>query len=848
MRERSKRRHVDKDAILPLFDEQWYVAHGPSFEGDALEHFITVGWREGRNPHPLFDVSFYVRQLPAGLPAHSDPLSHFWEIGAEQGLDPHPLFDTSFYMGQYANAVGEGNPLAHYVFAGGFGGFEPHPFFSSEHYLRQHPGVREARINPLAHYVMFGAGEGVSPHPFFDGVSYARRHALPVGVNPLEHFALRLRAAFAKRKSPSPRCSAVVLNWNRAHMTVQCIVDVLETRNIDVEVVVVDNGSRPEEFAALANLAPPCVKIVRLSVNRYFGEGNNIGVEASSGDLVLLLNNDAFIGPETISSLSAVLDAYPDAGLVGPKFLYPDGRIQEAGGLISGCGTVTQRGKFLEDSPDRYGQTEVVDYISAACVLLSRKLFDRIGGFDLIWDPAYYEDVDLCLKALLAGRKTYYCGSVAVTHIENATSSDASHGLRLNNIVALNREKFIARWGAYLDGGRDSTYARTTLPPPLCNYGKSLQGIAVVYTPYPLVPGGGERYLLTMAETLSRHFRTILLTPERYSSHRLRAMGQELGLDLACIELCTTADLMRLANADVLIAMGNEALPPIRAFAKRNFFICQFPFPMHPNHVADAWGTLDGYDAIIAYSQFSATYIAERCAKFAHRLPPVVVLPPPAPSYYSSLPPSRISGRILNVGRFTPHGHCKRQDTIIEAFRLLVDNTGRDDLELHLIGTVGADPDSRDYLFDLRRLAKHYPVYFHLSAAPQALRHLYQTASQYWHATGYGASPIYAPQKMEHFGISVLEAMSAGAVPLVYHLGGPADLVHDSISGYHWDSIESLAEKSAQVLELPEALGAPICAAARERARQFDSASFERNFLDILSEWNCLQHVAATSL
>ncbi len=827
---------VDSDRIMPLFDEQWYVSTGPSFEGNALEHFVSSGWRQGRSPHPLFDVPFYISQLEGSLPIGVDPLTHYCENGAEEGLDPHPLFLTSDYLAAYGDVVGSANPLAHYLVEGGFAGFEPHPFFSSSHYLSENAEVREAAISPLVHYVMFGASQGRSPHPFFDGQNYSRRWGLRDDDNPLRHFAERLRRSSYHVASSAPRCSIVILNWNRAHMTVQCIIDAMETRGIDFEIVVVDNGSRPEEFAALTKLSPASARIVRLSENRYFGEGNNIGVEASSGEYVLLLNNDAFIGPDTVSLLVDTLDRYPDAGIVGPKFIYPDGRIQEAGGLVSGCGTVTQRGKFLEDSADYYGRTEVVDYVSAACLLIRRSLFDRLGGFDLTWDPAYYEDVDLCLKALLGGKKTYYCGGVSVTHIENGTSSDPSHGLRLNNIVALNREKFIARWGAYLDGDHDSTAVRTALPAQLSTYGSSLSGLALLYTPYPLVPGGGERYLLTMAEILSSRCRTVLLTPERYSSHRLRTMGQELGLDLSCVELRTTENLVELAQADVLIAMGNEALPPIAPFARENIFVCQFPFPMHPNHVANSWGRLDGYDTIVAYSEFAAFHVRGRLRRYARRLPPVRVLAPPVPNYFSSLPPPRIAGRIVNVGRFTPHGHCKRQDTLVQAFCKLVDSTNRDDLELHLVGTVGADPDSREFLLDVRKLAKQYPVYFHLSAAPQTVAHLYQTAALYWHATGFGASARHMPERMEHFGISVLEAMSAGAIPLVYHEGGPADLVQDTVTGFHWDSTDTLSARSARALDLPEVISESMRAAARAQARRFDSASFESEFLRLLNE------------
>jgi GT2 family glycosyltransferase/glycosyltransferase involved in cell wall biosynthesis len=824
---------MERTDVQLLFDEQWYRHGGPDFEGDAYEHFATAGWRANRNPHPLFDVAFYLEQAPELLGGDESPLDHFVRAGAAAGLAPHILFDTTFYLGRYGPAVGAVNPLLHYLTEGAAAGLDPNVFFVSSYYLNDSPDVAASGLNPLVHYAAFGGRElHRRPHPMFGQEAYARRRKLPRLVNPLVDFLSRLRALRTRPSTTAdrPDVSAIVLNLGKSLLTVECVVDLLETTApISLEVLVVDNGSAPDDFAHLATYLPECVKIVRLGANRYFGEGNNIGVEASSGRLLLFLNNDAFVEPGTLSALLRVLDEHPDAGAVGPRFVYPDGRLQECGAMVSSCGTVTQRGKFLDDHPDRFARTQPVDYVSAACLLMPRVLFDAAGGFDLIWDPAYYEDADLCLKLALLSKRTYYCAEATVTHVENATSSERSHGLALNTVVQINREKFIARWGDWLDARHDRSAARVTLPAPREEAPSHFTQTAVLYTPYPLVPGGGERYLLTIAQALSRRYRTYLLTPERYSAYRLRTIATELGLDLSAVKLQAVSSAQRIADCDLFIAMGNEGLPPIAAVGRRRVFLCQFPFPMHPNHVASAWGTLDEYDDVLVYSEFAARHFRSRAKRLARRVPPVTVLAPSAPMYDDAGAAARRPGRILNVGRFAPGGHCKRQDTLVDAFRILVETSGRSDLELHLVGTVAADPAAREFYIAAHARAQGLPVYFHLNAPPDVVRDLYATSSFYWHATGYGQSETLAPERMEHFGISVVEAMSAGTIPLVYGAGGPAQIVQNGHTGFHWFSPRELAQQTAALLELESEPATELMRGrAHAEAQQYDTHAFEQ--------------------
>ncbi len=252
-----------------------------------------------------------------------------------------------------------------------------------------------------------------------------------------------------------PIVSIIILNYNKSAFTVQCVKEVWKhTKGIKYEVIVVDNGSEPNdkkhlnEIKKLLDSSPDYksyCNIIELSKNRFFGEGNNIGSEAAKGKYLLFLNNDAFVTEDWLMPLVSALDDN-DTAAAGPKFLYPDGKLQEAGAFIKPDGAALQRGKLDDPDKPEYNEQNEVDYCSAACLIVKRELFEDVLGFDLCWEPAYYEDVDLCFKFKLLNKKTIYVPSSKIVHMENLTSSDKNYPLKLNNIVEINRDKFVRKY------------------------------------------------------------------------------------------------------------------------------------------------------------------------------------------------------------------------------------------------------------------------------------------------------------------------------------------------------------------------------------------------------------------
>jgi glycosyltransferase involved in cell wall biosynthesis len=238
---------------------------------------------------------------------------------------------------------------------------------------------------------------------------------------------------------------------------------------------------------------------------------------------------------------------------------------------------------------------------------------------------------------------------------------------------------------------------------------------------------------------------------------------------------------------------------------------------------------LDSYDAIASNSKFTARWVE----RLWHR--PSEVLYPPVRLMESA--PDDKERIILNTGRFFDprRGHCKKQLELVHAFRQLYEDGVADGWWLHLVG--GCSPEDREYAMAVKRAALGLPVRVHLSAPGAVLTDLLKRGRIFWHACGLGEDPATRPDRFEHFGISVVEAMSAGLVPVVFGAAGPAEVVRDGVDGLHFHSVEQLNARTAELMT-DEARRIDLAASARRRAEDFGSRAFQRR-LDALLAGVC---------
>jgi GT2 family glycosyltransferase len=248
----------------------------------------------------------------------------------------------------------------------------------------------------------------------------------------------------------APTTSIIIPTYNGVDQLRVCLAtlkDALPER-FEGEVIVVDDGSGEEMRRSLAEWGGeyPFLKVIRNARNRGFVASCNRGARAAKGKVLVFLNDDTMPQVGWLQALHRTLRRYPDAGAVGGKLIYPDGRLQEAGNLVFDDGSAANFGRddSMAENP-LYNYLREVDYCSAAVLATPRDLFNEIGGFDKRFEPGYYEDTDYCFAVRRQGRRVYYQPECIVVHTEGATGgTDLTSGAKRYQVV--NQAKFARKW------------------------------------------------------------------------------------------------------------------------------------------------------------------------------------------------------------------------------------------------------------------------------------------------------------------------------------------------------------------------------------------------------------------
>lgn len=367
---------------------------------------------------------------------------------------------------------------------------------------------------------------------------------------------LRSRYQIELFMSASAKVSVIVLSLNRSSLTCDCVKAVIEnTEAGSYDLIVVDNGSSAEEAERL--VLPQSVALLRFNRNMFFGEANNIATERSDCEYIVFLNNDVKVTSGWLAGMLAVYDSHARVGAVGPQFLFPDGSLQEAGAyILPEGGTVQLRTALPTLSSDGI---HVVDYCSAACLLMKRKDFLGLGGFDPIFDPAYFEDVDLAVRLRSVGLFSYCCSHVAVFHEQNATSRQIWTADQLSNYFDTNRQRFSARWGDYLQRRMYEPCEPEALPPVAWQAEAAPTGKArmIVYSADPINASEGSRRLLLTACAFQHSHDIIIAADEIISRCRVYSLCREFGIELASFRSRNISDVAEIGN-DLVVTFGVE--------------------------------------------------------------------------------------------------------------------------------------------------------------------------------------------------------------------------------------------------------------------------------------------------
>jgi GT2 family glycosyltransferase len=249
-----------------------------------------------------------------------------------------------------------------------------------------------------------------------------------------------------------PLVSIVIPVFNKSDYSYHCLASVLaNSGSLPYEVIVVDDCSSDDTAALMQQITG--IVSIRNEQNSGFIHSCNTGAKAAHGEFLLMLNNDTEPQVGWLDALVNTFSDKPDAGMVGAKLLFGDGKLQEAGGIVWRDGSAWNFGRGDDPNKPEYSYLRAVDYCSGACLLLRRADWFAFGQFDTHFAPAYYEDTDLAFKVRLHGKQVYYQPLARVIHFEGI--SNGTHtGAGIKAYQAINHQKFFERWQHVLQSHR----------------------------------------------------------------------------------------------------------------------------------------------------------------------------------------------------------------------------------------------------------------------------------------------------------------------------------------------------------------------------------------------------------
>lgn len=255
-------------------------------------------------------------------------------------------------------------------------------------------------------------------------------------------------------KVTNPDVSIIIPAHNKVEVTYLALCSLLVAYNdASFEVILVDDAST-DETAEIEKIVSGITVIHNTQPQRFI-RSCNAGADKAKGKFIVLLNNDVEVTTGWLDELIASFDRLDNVGLAGSKLLYPDGRLQDAGGIIWGSGNPWNYGNSQNANDPSFSYARQADYLSGAAMMVPTELWKQVGGLSSYLEPMYFEDTDFAFKIRDAGYKTWFVPSSVVYHYEGMTSgTDTSTGFKRYQEV--NRPKFKRQWAkAYAGFSKD---------------------------------------------------------------------------------------------------------------------------------------------------------------------------------------------------------------------------------------------------------------------------------------------------------------------------------------------------------------------------------------------------------
>lgn len=438
-----------------------------------------------------FDDTFYRMQL-AGKPREGmDPVNHYVVFGAKEGFDPAPGFSSSFYLKAHEDLARTGvNPFFHYLRHGTREARRIEPSGRIGLFLHSRMGQGDSNgvdsSLGLSHTLLLGnAGTGSvgagadTGWPKRDRPGDADRLTIHerranddildvayMGQTFLEQYGLlgkapkweaavqAINALPRPSMSVAPAVSVIIPVYGQLAYTLNCLHSLVrQNASHRFEIVIGDDASPDDSERWLSQVRD--VRYFRYPANEGFIATCNKTAAEANGKYLVFLNNDTRVADSWLDSLVDTFNHFPKVGMVGSKLFYPDGSLQEAGGIVWRDGSAWNYGRHDDPNRPAYSYARAVDYVSGASFMIRHDLWTKLEGFDDHYKPAYYEDTDLAFRIRSLGHSVIMQPLSKVVHYEGKTSgTDTAEGAKAYQV--LNKEKFFERWRETLSSHREN--------------------------------------------------------------------------------------------------------------------------------------------------------------------------------------------------------------------------------------------------------------------------------------------------------------------------------------------------------------------------------------------------------
>lgn len=346
-----------------------------------------------------------------------------------------------------------------------------------------------------------------------------------------------------------------------------------------------------------------------------------------------------------------------------------------------------------------------------------------------------------------------------------------------------------------------------------------------IFDPYLDTLGGGEKYVLTIASCLADKYQVFLFWNDKLI---LKKASERFGINVKNINLTKNIfssdtfffrKILSTKNYDAIFYVSDGSIPTL--LSKKNILIFQFPVNWVNGKNILTRLKLNKIKNIFCYSNFVKKFIDEK-----FNIDSVIL----TPSVDLIKVNKKKANLILTVGRFTKAVNAKKQGVLIDAFKSMC-NKGLSNWRFIVVGSALSQDTM--YIDELKKKAKNYPIEILENVSFKVLLDYYSQSKIYWHATGFGEDLEKHPEYAEHFGISTVEAMGAGAVPVVISAGGQKEIVEENKNGFLWNTLDELKGKTNLLTENEE-LWKKMSQEAMKRAEFFAGNRFCNDLKKIL--------------